>query len=315
MKTILLSIFFLVNIQIGLAQIPSVTTFGDPSHPAVLFLHGGPGATALDFELSTAEMLAQKGIFVISFDRLGEGRAWKEDAIYSYEESTRQIRQILDSLQLKQVHLIGYSFGGVLGVHFAKDYSEMVHSLTLVSAPLSFPDSFTHALAEIETRVRSKQDSSALAQINRIKTMDSKTLEYSSSIFMMAMQHGLYHTAKPMKESVSLSQDLMTHPKLTQFYQFVAEKGYQPMMAPTMGYWKNENYTSDEIASVLPELKVKIYGIYGAEDGLISPKQHDQLREIIQNEEDLKILDQASHSVYIDRQEEFIRLVSNWVKQ
>lgn len=314
MKPNLFTVLLFIIIQAVNAQSPQVSTFGDPSHPAVIFLHGGPGATALDFELSTAEKLSSEGLFVISFDRLGEGRSWKEGVTYSYAESTRQIHQLIDSLHLDQVHLIGYSFGGVLGTHFAKNYPEMVHSLILVSTPISFPDTFDHMLGEIEARVKDQKDTSALDQVNKIKSLAPSSIEYSSSIFMMAMQHGLYQSSDPTEESKRLSQSLMTHPKLTEFYRFVADQNYQPMMAPTMGYWKNENYTTDQISETLPDIKVNIKGIYGSEDGLISPKQLEKLQGIVANAEDLKILDRASHGVYIDRQEEFIRLISGWVK-
>lgn len=49
--------------------------YGKASDPAVIFLHGGPGYNSLDFEVTTAQKLADQGFYVIVYDRRGEGRS------------------------------------------------------------------------------------------------------------------------------------------------------------------------------------------------------------------------------------------------
>lgn len=51
-----------------------IKTFGDPHHPAIVFIHGGPRGNSVLFEGTTAQKLADKGFYVIVYDRRGEGR-------------------------------------------------------------------------------------------------------------------------------------------------------------------------------------------------------------------------------------------------
>ncbi len=49
--------------------------YGDPSDPAIIFLHGGPGYNCAGFEFTTAQTLLESGFYVIVYDQRGCGRS------------------------------------------------------------------------------------------------------------------------------------------------------------------------------------------------------------------------------------------------
>src|SRR4051812_4748584 len=62
-------------------------TFGSPQNPPVIFLHGGPGANGYAYEVGPADALAQRGYYVITYDRRGCGRSPKGTTVdYSYQK-------------------------------------------------------------------------------------------------------------------------------------------------------------------------------------------------------------------------------------
>ena len=54
--------------------------FGNKKGIPVIFLHGGPGFNCVNFEVTTAQKLADKGFYVIVYDRRGEGRSLDDNA-------------------------------------------------------------------------------------------------------------------------------------------------------------------------------------------------------------------------------------------
>ena len=63
----------------------------------------------------------------------------------------------------------------------------------------------------------------------------------------------------------------------------------------------------------LKSKKVDIYAIYGKEDGLYSKEQIAELKNIV-GDSKVKYLENCSHNVFIDQQNEFINSLKNWTK-
>src|SRR5690606_27700777 len=87
--------------------------FGQASQTPVIFLHGGPGGSSIDFELTTAEKLAEKGFFVIVYDRRGEGRSDDDKAEFTFEQTFNDLKEIYREYGLSSATLLGHSFGGI----------------------------------------------------------------------------------------------------------------------------------------------------------------------------------------------------------
>ncbi len=107
---------------------------GDPSKAPVLLLHGSPSGGASDWK-ALAPLLAQSGYEVYALENPGFGRsidAFAPD--YSVLAIARLAIATLDALQVNRAHVMGWSFGGAVGVRLADLAPERAASLTLIGA-------------------------------------------------------------------------------------------------------------------------------------------------------------------------------------
>lgn len=107
----------------------------------VMMIHGsGPGVTAwANWRLVMPELAQQRQ--VIAPDMLGFGYSERpQDQVYTPERWVQHAIGVLDALGLKQVDLVGNSFGGGLSIALAIAHPERVRRLVLMgSVGVSFP--------------------------------------------------------------------------------------------------------------------------------------------------------------------------------
>lgn len=107
----------------------------------VLLIHGsGPGVSAWANWRRTLPELS-KSCRVIAPDMVGFGFTERPDGVaYRLETWVQQLLDLLDSLGLERVHLVGNSFGGAVSLAFTLAYPQRVDKLALMgSVGLSFP--------------------------------------------------------------------------------------------------------------------------------------------------------------------------------
>jgi proline iminopeptidase len=283
--------------------------FGNKSNPVIVFLHGGPGYNASVFEATMAQRLANEGFYVIVYDRRGEGRSADKNAQYNYTETIADLNALLTQYGIKKAHFIGHSFGGVVATFFAEKHPEKVNSIILAGAPINLQESFETIINSSKKIYENKKDSLNLRYVGMLEKMDKTSLEYSSYCFAHAMQNGLYSTKTPTEEAKKIYGTFQTDTLIKEYGRLM---GYQ---AP-QGFWKNEKYTSLDLTDAIKKLvaqKIKIYGVYGKEDGLYAPEQVQKLQTIV-GTSNLKYYENCSHNVFIDQQTEFIKQLKLWCK-
>ncbi|MEZ4799938.1 MAG: alpha/beta hydrolase [Flavobacteriales bacterium] len=281
-----------------------VKTFGEGHAKPIVFLHGGPGYNSASFEASTAEALAQEGYFVIVYDRRGEGRSAEKKAAYTFDQTIHDLDSIITSYKFEKVSLIGHSFGGMVATKFAEAHPEKVEEIVYVGAPVNLQKSFRHIISTCKNLYIEKGDSANLKYAEMLEKMDTTSLMYASYSFMHAMSNGFYSPKNPSEASVKLMQSIQTSPLKNYFSKM-------DQVSP-MGFWKNEGYTTLDLTSNIANLRkkgLKIIGIYGREDGLYSEAQINDLQSLI-GAENVFYLDNCSHSVFIDQQTEFFKILS-----
>ena len=74
---------------------------------------------------------------VILYDYLGQGESSTDDVPYFIPEFARYLALIMDEVGVAKVHLMGISYGGFIGLEFARLYQERLHTLTLSGILLS----------------------------------------------------------------------------------------------------------------------------------------------------------------------------------
>lgn len=309
MKTLILHLIFVLFCQISYGQDSFYNkAYGNVSNPAIIFLHGGPGYNAFSFEFSTAQELADNGFYVIVYDQRGCGRTKSDtNSLYTFEEAFADLDNIYIKHNVKTATLIGHSFGGTLGVLYANNSPEKVESLILVGSPLSYQMTFKHIITKCK-KIYSENSSPQLQYIEMLEKMDTTSLEYSSYSFMHAMSNGFYKTKNPSAKSKTINDSLMNNSMAFYLSNMTRE--------PVSGFFEKEHYTTLNLSSNLTELKgkIKVFGIYGQEDGLFDSKQITLLQSIL-GSDNFTLVENASHNVFIDQQDVFISQIKKYISE
>ena len=115
--------------------------YGIEYHDTLLYLHGGPGASCLDFA-NQAKALSAK-MRVVIFDQLGVMRseALAEDESYTMEYQIELIEEMRKLLGIERWSILGHSYGGTLAVLYAHSYPDSICRVILDCPSLWFEDS------------------------------------------------------------------------------------------------------------------------------------------------------------------------------
>lgn len=110
---------------------------GRPGSPALLLLHGGPGGNSED--LRPLMGLAARDFLVVRYDQLGSWRSDHPDdpALWQVPRFVEEVECVRQALNLGQVHLLGQSWGAILGLEYALHHQGHLRSLTLASGAAS----------------------------------------------------------------------------------------------------------------------------------------------------------------------------------
>lgn len=96
---------------VALASGPRMHAIVRGEGPAVVLVHGLPGQ-ASEWR-ATSDLLAAHGRRVIAIDRLGYGHSDPRDGDdFTFEANARELQELLDALDLSDVTVVGWSYGG-----------------------------------------------------------------------------------------------------------------------------------------------------------------------------------------------------------
>jgi len=111
---------------------------GSGTRTPLLLLHGGPGAPS--YYLKPLAALADERP-VIFYDQLGAGHSdhVTDTTLFTINRFVQELATVRQALGLKEVHLLGHSWGTILGTEYVLTKPEGVRSLILASPALSIP--------------------------------------------------------------------------------------------------------------------------------------------------------------------------------
>jgi proline-specific peptidase len=110
-----------------------------PGKLPLLCLHGGPGATH-DY-LEPLEAMVATGRRVIFYDQLGAGNSDHPDnpSLWTIPLFVEELGVVRQALGLERVHILGQSWGGMLGMEYALTQPPGLVSLIVADSPASMP--------------------------------------------------------------------------------------------------------------------------------------------------------------------------------
>ena len=68
----------------------------------------------------------------IAYDILGHGKSSLEEGEISFDDFSNQLIELLDHLNIKKIHLVGFSIGSLIARNFATKHNESLLTLTLL---------------------------------------------------------------------------------------------------------------------------------------------------------------------------------------
>lgn len=304
MKSFLSLLFSLFIISVYAQNIYS-KAYGNQKNPAVIFIHGGPSGNATLFEGTTAQNLADKGFYVIVYDRRGEGRSKDENATMTFKESFDDLNQIYNTYHLKKAHILAHSFGGIIGTLFTHQFTEKVKTLTLAGALFTQQETYNHILNQAKEHF--KNDPVQLKEISEVESLDKNSAAYRKRCYEIAGKMNFFDMPIPTPESESLRKQY----KDGEFYKNNIRNANSPIT-----FYQNEKRNNLDNTSVLKEIKRKgipIFAVYGKNDGIFSQKQLNNLKNIVRKD-NFKLIDNCSHYLFVDQQNEFLKFIEQKLK-
>ncbi len=287
-----------------------VSSVGDPKNPPLIFLHGGPGFHSVDFEVTTAQKLAERGFFVLSFDQRGQGRssAVKSGKEYTYRKYAEDLLGLIRERKLQQPILIGHSHGGAIAIEFQENFPKVARGIILVGSPVDFWKSIqtmtNHCVQRYteQNRIDFADDTKQTFDLlNAHRTGQESLILPLAKLY----SHGLfgcklYQTKHPTKDELELRSLVSQHPA--------------PMDRASMpGFLLNESYIYRNYFPKMNRHDRLYYGIYGSEDGLFSESDREEISLAI-GKPRFRLVQGASHAVYLDQQQQFLRAVEDFHK-
>lgn len=153
---------------------------GENKRLPLIVLHGGPGYP--HYYLEPLEDLSSDRL-VIFYDQLGCGKSDKPDdtSLWTVERFVLELEEIVETLKLKDYHILGHSWGAALGVCFALKKPLGLKSLILSNSYLSTPIWMKDA-ARLK-KLLSKETQKILAKHENNNTTDSEEYKNATQEF------------------------------------------------------------------------------------------------------------------------------------
>ncbi|KAI0107270.1 proline-specific peptidase [Nemania sp. FL0031] len=158
------------------------------SGPALIGLHGGPGA-GHKYLSPLYDLHDQGGIPIVLYDQVGCGRSTHfrdklgDDSFWTFDLFIKELDNLIDHLKLRRVgfSLFGQSWGGMLAGVFAARRPPGLKKLILASAPASFPlyaEGCRSLLAQLPEDVRK-----TIEECERQGDFESPKFQEASAVF------------------------------------------------------------------------------------------------------------------------------------
>ena len=152
----------------------------------LLCLNGGPGLPC-DYVRDCHSWISDKGFKVIAYDQLGCGKSDKpkNKELWNVKRYANELNTIIKTLNLKNIHLLGQSWGTILGMEYAVTYPNIVKSLIMDNGVADVP----HLISELN-RLREALGSETVKMMLRHEaegTLDHP--EYQAAITILNYRH------------------------------------------------------------------------------------------------------------------------------
>ena len=260
--------------------------YGAEHSDTPLYLHGGPGASCLDF-VNQAKALSGK-MRVVIFDQLGVLRSdgIAENESYSMEYQIEMVEEMRKILGIEKWSVLGHSYGGMLAVLYASACPDSVHKIILECPSLWFEDSARSTAEYLSEHIHSLNDGEAVKLWEKVRFADyqdktevvwdlSALLGYVTDMELRFYLHGI------TLEEYEMSMDT------TDIADEMWSKGEQHLKklleTPAAGSAQKRVLMTDDLLPLIPKIAAPMLLINGKYDPACSKHQIEYIMNSAQD--------------------------------
>ena len=262
--------------------------YGAEYNDTLLYLHGGPGASCLDF-VNQARALSEK-MRVVILDQLGvlRSEAIAENESYSMEYQIEMLEEMRKLLGIEKWSILGHSYGGMLAALYAHSYPNSVHKIILECPSLWFEDSARSTAEYLSEHIHSLNDEQANKLCEKIKFEDyqdkteivwdlSTLLGYVTDMELRFYLHGITLEEYEMSmDTTDIADELWS--KGERHLKKLLET--QPAQAGSM---QKRVLMTDNLLPVIPTISAPMLLINGKHDPVCTKNQIEYIMNNAQN--------------------------------
>ena len=261
----------------------------------LLLLHGGPGSTHNYFEIFD-QLTEQTGRPIVMYDQLGCGKSSIPDdsSLFQADTWVEELKSLREYLGLKEVHLLGQSWGGMLAIIYMCDHNPQGVKSLILASTLSSAKLWAQEQHRM-IKFMSATDQKAIAQAE-------KTNDYTSPAYLTANEHFmLQHASGPI---TSASPEFLRRPKVSGEVSYVTAWGPNEY-CPT-GTLRDYDYTDKLHNIVTPTL------ITSGTDDLCTPLVAKTMVDQLPNAE-WSLFAKSRHMAFIDETKSYMQRLTAWL--
>lgn len=242
----------------------------------IIFIHGsGPGVSAYA-NWRLAMPVLSKNFRVIAPDMAGFGYSSRPDTmLYNMDVWTRQIIDLMDSLNIEKAHLVGNSFGGALALNLIIKYPEKFNKVVLMGA------------MGVEFDLTAGLD---------------QAWGYTPSLENM----------KALLDTFAYSRALVTDELAQLRYEASIRPGFQESFSSMFPHPRQSSVSAmASLEEDIKDIEKEVLIIHGREDKVIPVENSIRLNQMIEKSQ-LHIFGQCGHWTQIEHEQRFNKLLENF---
>lgn len=292
----------------------------DESNPIMIFLHGGPGASApgmpssrnLDDELI-------KHFTIVHWDQRGAGKSYHSDIPVTsmtmdrfVEDCKELIDYVLNRFDKEKVYLVAHSSGSVTGIKTAHRYPEKIHAYVGVGQIVNEREQIKLAYNFIIDKAEKSGDVKIINALEAIGPPPYKTPEKLYEMQNYVFRFGGVIHENSVKQIGGLMMSFLTSP------EYSLSDGLKSLMMK--GLFFSVNSMWDEINDIdikkeVRSLKVPVYFFEGKYDKATPTVLVEKFYDNLEAEKGKKLIifENSAHMPMIEEKEKYEYLLINLV--
>ena len=259
---------------------------------SILVVHGGP---MLSHNYLQEYLLPLANDYrVLFYDQRLSGRssADVDSADISLDQFVDDIEALRRAYKLRDIHLIGHSWGGLLAMKYAKAYPDSLKSLVLLSPMPPSRDLWTQEEAQLRKMV-TPDDSARKAEISQKEAFKNREPEVVAD-YLRASFAGQFHDQSQVEKlDFYVPED----------YQKRSQK-FSYLMPELQDYNVIPSLDSVDVPSLL---------IYGADEPS-ARISGDTLRAVLENSR-FKTIPESGHFTFVEAQDQTLQEISTFLEE